>query len=380
MRLWQLLHLAWRQAWGNPLRSCCTIIAVAAGMALVGGVLALDGALSRALSGGSQQLLVMQAHRHCPLSSWLPAELAPLIAEVPEVDGVRPLRLLPSHCGTALDVVVLRGVPPEDPGAGLRASHGDLAAWRQQPDGAAVGSSLARRRGWQLGEKIEVAGLDLQVLAITDGPHPADGEQLRVHLSQLAAHGEAQHRQQVTSFQVSLQPGADLQRVARAIDERVAAAGFASSSRSERAAMLAAARDLVTLAEATRLLALASALAVGALVANALLLGLLARRRAMAILAAIGFGLHSRCLLVISEGMMLAFLGALAGAAVVALVLSLFPPGIASEGWSIQVRADGRLLLLPPLALLIALLAALLPCWHCARLDLSAQLRTGAAA
>ena len=374
------LWLAWRHVRGTPVRSGLTVLAVAAGMALVAGVISLDQAMRRALADGQQRLVVMQAHRHCPLTSWIPQHLSAEIASVTGVERVRPIRILPSHCGTALDVLVVRGVPEDDPGDDLELVAGSWQEWRGRADAAAVGAAAARRRGLRLGDTLSVAGLTLHVSAIIQGPSAIDHEHIRVPLQHLQRALPGRGEGLVTAVEVQLGPGAEASSVAQAIDQHMAELGIATSSRSNRAAMAAAARDLMTLTQATRYLAITAAIAVALLVANAVILGLRARRRSMAVLAAVGFSGRHRALLVISESCMLASLGAALGVGGMAFLLWWHPPGIASEGWSLHLRSDRGMLLTFLCGIALGMLAAVLPAYNAARMQLPVLLRSGAAA
>lgn len=375
-----LVWLAWRQVWGTPVRSCLTVLAVAAGMAVVTAVVSLDQAMRRALDDGQQRLVVMQAHRHCPLTSWIPLHLASETTTIAGVAGVRPVRVIPSHCGTALDVMVLRGVPADNPGDDLELVAGSWYDWRERTDAAAVGVAAARRRGLGLGDTLSVGGLTLVVTTIIQGPSAIDHEHIRVPLEHLQRALPGRGEGLVTAFEVQLEAHAQAADVAQAIDQHHASLGIATSSRSNRAAMAAAARDLLTLTQATRYLALAAALAVALLVANALILGLRARRRSMAVLAAVGFSGSQRALLVISESCLLAATGAALGVGGMAFLMWWHPPGIASEGWSLHLRGDRGMVFTFIAGIGLGLAAAALPAYQAARMQLAHLLRNAGAA
>jgi putative ABC transport system permease protein len=60
-----------------------------------------------------RMLIVFQENRFCPATSRLPEDYAGVIAKMPGVDDVVPIKVFTNNCRASLDVVVFNGMPPD---------------------------------------------------------------------------------------------------------------------------------------------------------------------------------------------------------------------------------------------------------------------------
>src|SRR5690606_31615327 len=115
-RLVHLIALAFKQVTRHRLRTLLTLAGVATGMFLFTAVETMQSSLRIATeaSAGDTTLVVYRENRFCPLTSRLPEHY---LGEIRRIEGVReaiPIQIVVNNCGTSLDVIAFRGVPPGD--------------------------------------------------------------------------------------------------------------------------------------------------------------------------------------------------------------------------------------------------------------------------
>lgn len=378
--LLRLVGLAWKQVARHRLRTLLTVAGVASGMFLYAAVETMQHSLRAATAqgAGDNTLVVYRESRFCPATSRLPEHYAQEIRRIPGVRDAIPVQIVVNHCGASLDVIVFRGVPPEELrtfNPGLEIVEGSYEDWVRQSDGALVGAHFAARRGLRAGDTFEAVGVRVRVAGVVRSPEAQDNSVAYVHLPFLQQASRS-GLGVVTQFTVRVDDPAALEEVARRIDERFASDPEPTETRPEKAFFAEAARGMVELIAFTRWLGAGAICAVLALVANALLLTARTRVRENAILGTIGFSRAAVGVVVMCEGLLLGLAGGAVGSAAAAAFFHWRRFTFGNEGLTLALTPSaGVTLAAMGFAILLGLLASLWPAWIAARRPVVESLR-----
>jgi putative ABC transport system permease protein len=382
----RLMPLVLRQLARRPVRTALTAMGVAVATFLFVSVRAMERGVRDATEARASdtKLIVYRANRFCPFTSQLPEHYVERIRRIPGVTGAVPVRIVVNNCRASLDVITFRGVPEEDfereimPS--LRISSGSVEEWERRGDSAMVGSALAARRGVGVGDRLSGAGIDVYVAGIVESDEPQDRNVAYVHLPflqesarNLTSSGAGGI---VTQFNVTVAESTRLEEIASAIDAEFERDPAPTSTKPERAFVARAARDIIEVSGFARWLGFGALVAVFALVANAIALGMQDRVRDIAILQTLGFKPALVTNLVIAEGILLGLLGGLVGASAAWLALRFGHFTLAMEGVNVEFAATAGVFLVGWLAALaIGGLASVAPAWRAGRTDIVSSFR-----
>lgn len=382
MTAWlNLLQLAWKQLTRHRVRSLLTMIGVASGMFLFTTVETMQRSLSVATeaTAADTTLVVYRQNRFCPSASRLPEHYAD---EIRRMDGVReviPVQIVVNNCGASLDVITFRGVPegllfkfaPE-----INVIAGSVEEWARLDDGALLGEVFALRRGLKPGDRFDAAGVKVNVAGIIRSPFPQDNNVGYVKLPFLQQASRV-GLGVVTQFNVRVQQASDVERVARAIDERFRTDQQPTDTRPEKAFFAETAAELIKLIGFTRWLGVAAVVAVAALVANALLLIVRGRVKENAVLRTLGYPGRAIATLVVSEGALLSLLGGLAGVVLAAGFLRWQSYTLGNEGQTLSIQPDFTVVATGiSFSLLLGIAASLWPAWQAVSQSVVKNLRS----
>lgn len=364
-----LLKLAWLQLTRHRVRSALTILGVASGMFLFTAVETLQRSLGKATeeTAADTTLVVYRQNRFCPSASRLPEHYAD---EIRRLDGVRevvPVQIVVNNCGASLDVITFRGVPedllkkfaPE-----IEIISGSEAEWGRRADGALLGEVFAQRRGLKPGDRFDAAGVTVTVSGIIRSPFAQDNNVAYVKLPFLQRASRA-GLGIVTQFNVRVNSSGDLKPVAARIDELFRSAQEPTDTRPEKAFFAETASQLIELIGFTRWLGVGAVIAVGALVANALLLVVRGRVKENAVLRTLGFPGRAIGLLVLSEGGMLGLAGGVVGVGLAVLFLRWQSFTMGNEGQTLAIQPDAGVIAAGgSMALVLGIFASLWPAFQ----------------
>lgn len=348
-----------RTALRARMRSLLTLLGAALAMTLFAFVRTVDGGVATLAEKARQPVLVVfQDSRFCPLTSELPLRYERDLARIDGIAEVLPTLVYINSCRSNLDLVTLHGVTPGnlDQLYDLETLAGSIGAWKQKGDAALVGERLAARRQLQVGQRVRLGEVDVEVAGIVRSNTAGVANLAFVHLDQLALARERQGA--ATQFLIKMTPGADETAVANAIDDLFATDEARTDTKSMHAFVAAAIGEITELAEFARWLGYLAVLVVALVLANTVFISAESRAAEMGTLETIGLGKGKLVALVASEGIGLGLLGGAIGTAVVILLLVLRPVTLGVEGYGID----------------------LLPTWHTAGQSLLAALATGALA
>lgn len=377
----RFIPLVVKQVLRRRTRSLLTIAGVATAMFLFSVVQGTQRGVDEATRATSADttLVVYRQNRYCPFSSRLPEHYLDRIARVPGVASVVPMRIVVNNCRAGLDVITYRGVPADrfdDHASKFQYLAGSFQDWTRRSDAALVGETLAARRGLKVGDRFESSGVTVTVAGIIRSEHAQDQNVAYTHLDFLNRALGKRHIGVVTEFLVKVDDPAQMDAVARAIDEEFRSDPDPTSTRPEKAFVAQAAGDIIEIVRFTRLLGWGCLVAVGALVGNAIVLSVQDRIREHAVLQTLGFqgGLIAR--LIVSEGALLGIAGGVVGSAGALALLRWGRFSLSVEGNSMQVAADPAILVIGLAASAsLGALAGLVPALQASRREIAACFR-----
>jgi putative ABC transport system permease protein len=352
-----------RTALRARMRSILTLLGAALAMALFAFVRTVDDGVKLLAARADQPVLVVfQDSRFCPLTSELPLRYERSIQDVPGVAAVLPTLVFINSCRSNLDLVTLHGVESKDlenlyPLEFLAGSAGD---WKSQSDGALVGERLAARRGIQVGQRVRLGEIDVQVSGIVRSETAGVANLAFVHLDLL---GLARKRLgTATQFLVKVQDGADPEQIAQAIDAKFRTDESRTDTKSMQAFVAAAIAEIAQVVDFARWLGYLAVVVVALVLANTVFISAQARSSEMGVLETIGLTKPRLMALIAVEGIGLGLVGGMLGTGVVLALLWFHPvtlgvegygidlsPGLATVGYSLLAAlVTGTLASLPP--------------------------------
>jgi putative ABC transport system permease protein len=339
-----LLFLSIKQLVRHPLRTMLTVFGVAAGMFLFTAVETVQRSLAKATesTAADTTLVVYRENRFCPATSRLPEHYADEIRAIPGVREVIPIQIVVNNCGASLDVITFRGVPENELrqfAPEISIIDGDVSAWERRDDAALIGEQFARRRGLSPGDQFDAVGITVHVAGIIRSPFPQDNNVAYVKLPFLQQASRI-GLGVVTQFNVRVHTSAELEPVAKAIDERFRSDQSPTNTKPEKAFFAETAGQLIELIGFTRWLGLGAVVAVVALVANAIMLVVRSRVRENAVLRTLGYPARAIMFLVVSDGGMLGLAGGLLGTGLAWFFLRWQSFTLGSEGHTLGIIPD----------------------------------------
>ena len=365
----------------RPLRTLLTVLGVASAMMLFVLVESLSAGLDAALSGSSaaRTLIVYRQNRYCPQTSFLPERYARVIADVPGVESVLPVKVFLSNCRASLDIVVFQGAPAAEllRTRDLELIEGDAARFERENDAALVGREFATRRGLETGDQFRFGGINVNVAGVFRSAEPIEEGAVLTHLEFLQRAGPVDKLGTVTQFEVKIDEPARAAEIAREIDARLRTAEEPTDTRPKLAFLESATRDLREILRFGRWLALACVAVVLALVANTVLMSVQERVKEFGVFRTLGYRPSRIVALVMGEALLIGVAGAVLGQAAAFAVIRTAHLSIGSEGVPVAFLLSGAVVARGALAAIAAaLLAAVLPAWNAGRREIVVALRS----
>ena len=384
MRSWpRVIPLVLKQLLRSPARSLLTISGIAVAMFLFGVVESMREGVRAATVATAEDttLVVYRENRYCPFSSNLPQFYGDRIERIEGVAEVVPMQIMVNNCRASLDVVTYRGIPNDDlEGAlsgGWDVTDGSIAQWRSRGDAALVGEALAARRGVSVGDRFTAAGVSVFIAGILASDAPQDRNVAYVHLPFLQ---ESIRRGgtggTVTQFNVKVDDPLQMEDVAAAIDTAFKHDEHPTTTRSEKAFVGRAARDIIEIVDFASWLGWGALMTVFALIANAIVLAMRDRIRDHAVLQTLGFTGSLIGFMVLLEGAILGLIGGGLGVFSAWAFTKIGRFSMTMEGLNVEISSDPSILVIGiALALLLGLLAGIVPAWRASRREIAHSFR-----
>lgn len=370
-----------KQITRNRVRSVLTVMGIAIAMFLFTSVQAMNRGVTVATTATANDttLVVYREDRYCPATSQLPQDYQGRIERIEGVREVTPMKIVVSNCRTSLDVVTFRGVPKREflDGAGQRFEliEGSYDEWLGRTDAALLGETLASRRGLTPGMRFDAAGITAYVAGVVRSSDAQDQNVAYTALEFVQLAGRDQLGI-VTQFNVKVDDASQLDRVSDEIDEVFQNAQEPTATFSEKAFIGRVADDIIELVGFARWLGLGCLVAVLALVANSIVLGVQSRVSEHAVLQTLGFSGRMVAGLIIAEGVLLSLIGGGLGALGAVVVARYGSFALSVEGTSIPIVANASLLIWGVcICAGIGVLAGLVPAWQASRKEIAACFR-----
>lgn len=373
MKLIRCIPYVLKQVTRHRVRSLLTVMGIAIAMFLFTAVQAMNRGVTEATTATANDttLVVYREDRYCPATSQLPQDYQRRIEGIEGVVSVTPMKVVVSNCRTSLDVVTFRGVPKEEflkgMGKRLELIDGSAEDWLARTDAALLGETLAARRNLKPGMRFDAAGITATVAGIVRSPDPQDQNVAYTALEFVQLAGRDQLGI-VTQFNVKVEESSLLEPVSKEIDELFSTAQEPTATFGEKAFIGRLADDIIELVGFARWLGLGCLAAVLALVANSIILGVQSRISEHAVLQTLGFKSGHVAALIVTEGVLLAVIGGMLGAAGALAVARFGKFALSVEGTSIPITANTGLLLTGiVVCIIIGVLAGLVPAWQASR-------------
>ena len=297
---------------------------------------------------------------------------------MPGVEDVVPIKVFMNNCRASLDVVVFNGLPAEK----LRSSRemrlvaGDWSEFESRRDAAFVGQALARRRNLHMGDRFSIGEVTVHIAGIYTASQPAEENFLYTHLEFLQRTRGLNSVGTVTQLEVRLADGVNADALARSIDEKYRGGPIQTDSRPKGVFQANAVGDLAELIGLAHYLGYACVGLVLALVATTTVMAVQDRVREHAVLQTLGFSGQRIFGLIMTESVLVSFLGGVLGVGVATAVLGWSGLAVGTEGITIafvpSIAMAGTGLVV---AAIVGILAGLVPAWQAARAEIVSSLR-----
>ena len=377
----KLIPYILKQATRNRVRTILTALGIAIAMFLFTTVQAMHEGVRAATTETADEttLVVYRKDRYCPATSELPQDYQSKIERITGVTAAIPTKVVVSNCRSSLDVVTYRGVPKDEflatRGDEFEITSGSADDWKRRTDAALVGRLLAERRNLSPGLTFDAAGITAYVAGVIDSDDPqyVNAAYTALEFVQLAGRDRLGI---VTQFNVEVTNAGMLDVVSEAIDALFRTAQAPTATFTEKAFVSRIADDIIELVGFARWLGIGCLIAVLALVANAIVLSVQSRVAEHAVLQTLGFKGSLVAWLIIAEGVLIAVVGGLLGAAAAIAVTEYGAFALSVEGQSIPISADITLLASGLLVCAtIGVLAGLVPAAQASRREIAACFR-----
>jgi putative ABC transport system permease protein len=386
-----LSTLVWRNLGRNRVRTILTTLAIAFSLFLVCAVMTLPSVRDTILARSANGLRLVVHHKYGVAFDSIPVAYAQQIRALPHVAGVTHMTWFGGIYTEQKDFFPNYAVDVETIGQVLTDFNIDraaLAELKQRRDGALVGKRTMRKFGWKIGDEVTLRdspwfGVSLTVKIIGEIPEVSAmaatmlifsrqyfEEALRPY-ERLGATGS------VTMYMVNVDKPENVSSVISAIDDRFRNSDTPTVTETQYAFI---ATYLSSFDSIIRIVMLVGFLVVAAIVliaANTAAMSIRERMGEVAVLKTIGFRRWLVFTLLLSEALLVAGLGGVLGVGPAYIVLnagksswSPFLGPFATFIMPVSVMIQGVFL-----ALLVGMLAGVIPSRGAARLNVAAALR-----
>jgi putative ABC transport system permease protein len=236
--------------------------------------------------------------------------------------------------------------------------------------------SVARRRNVSVGQRFSVGQVTVLVAGIFTAPTSAEENFIYTHLDFLQRTRGLNSVGTVTQLEVRLTDDADADALAHTIDERFRGGPIQTDTRRKGVFEANAVADLAELIHFTNYLGYACVGLMLCLVLTTTVMAVQDRVREHALLQTLGFSVSRIFGLVLSESLVVSFVGGVVGIGTALVVLAWSRLAIAAQGVTITFTPSVSLALIGlVVTLAIGVLAGFVPAWQASRAEIVSALR-----
>jgi len=370
--------------WRHQTRTLLTVSGAAVAVFVFCFVLAVQEGLTRLTTQDDSVLVAFQANKFCPATSHLPQDYEHVIRKLPGVRDVVPIQVFTNNCRASLDVVVFYGTHAEQVRKvrDFELVSGSWEEFEANQDTAIVGQALVGRRARNIGQDIDVGDkltigdVTVTIAGIYTSENRAEEDYVYCHLDFLQRTRGTDLVGTVTQHEVFLEPAADAQQVAAAIDAKFKSAQVATDTRTKGVFQASSLQDLIQLIDLAEYLGYACLGLMTVLLATTTVMGVEDRIREHAVLQTLGVTGPRVFRLVLSECVLVSFVGGVAGVITALVVLSVSRLSVGAEAVSIAFAPSASMAGTGVVvAATIGIVAGIAPAWRAAQADIVTALR-----
>lgn len=289
-----------------------------------------------------------------------------------------PIKLLSTACDSSSDIIAMHGID-KDKFTGFRNYRIDYSAvdaFKNDRSGALVGSKIASRYDWKVGQQVvlnELNGISINISGIFDSSNSA---QENVILAGRQFLQEAVGKQGISNqIIVKIKPGYDQFEVSDIIDKMPLSAE--TTTKPEQAFLSESLDQLMDLVKIGRLVIGIVIAVVLVAIGNAISMATRERYPEFGIMRTLGFGRNTIMAMVIAEGVVQTLMGGMAGGlAAYLLINSGIIKTVSSCGVSISMSVDAMTWILCLAAMVLAGSAgSIIPAWTSSRIQVASVIR-----
>lgn len=365
--------------WRHRTRTLLTVSGSAVALFVFCFVLTVQQGLEQLTKQDDSVLVVFQANKFCPATSHLPQDYDRVIREMPGVRDVVPIQVFTNNCRASLDVVVFYGTLADKirQVRDFDLVEGSWSEFEGHQDAAIVGQALASRRGIKVGEKFSIGDVTVAIAGIFTSENRSEEDYVYCHLDFLQRTRGLDLVGTVTQQEVWLDPAADPEQVAAAIDAKLQSGQIETDTRTKGAFQASSLADLIHLIDLSHYLGWACLFLMAVLLGTTTIMTVEDRMGEHAVLQTLGFSTWRVFRLVMSETVLLSVIGGCVGILLATLVLSQTGLSVGAEAVTIAFEPTWQMALTAATtSLVIGLIAGLAPATHAARADIVTALRS----
>ena len=387
-RMLQHVPFILRNTLRNRRRSLLTVMSMAASLCLLGLLTSLYMGLFHAPDQSPAAALRLIVRHRVSLTQSFPVSYKQRVASVPHVKAVSNWQWFGGVYGDAREQRNFFARFVCDPADLLKTApdysmpEAQKQAFIKERTGAIASSSLARKHGWKLGERITLVGdifpvtVELKLVGIFDDPEDAESLLFSWEYLQEALLDYPAYRDRVGALRIIVDAPENVPAVAQSIDAMFANSPFPTKTESEREMELSFVAFLGNLR--LFLVAVCSAVTFTILLvsANTVAMAVRERTRETAILRTLGYTPGEILILILGEAAMLGIIGGLSGA-LLSFLLSIWLRGVMmdSSGFPFPLLTLPLAGLLIVSAVIIAVSSAAVPAFFAARKNVVESMR-----
>jgi len=329
-------------------------------------------------SAEKNSLIVFQANKFCPATSHLPQDYEFKINKLKGIKEVVPIQVFTNNCRASLDVIVFYGIPAKklQIARDFKLQTGSWTEFEQHQDSAVIGRAVAHRRHLNTGDTFSIGDLKVRIAGVFTSEDPAEENYIYSHLDFLQRSKGLNQVGTVTQLEVLLNEKVESTAKCSEIDTLFRNGPVETNTRPKGVFQAKSLEDLAQLISMAHYLGYACVGLVLALVATTTVMSVQDRIQEHALLQTLGFSGPRIFRFVLTESLILSFIGGLLGVGAAMLMLKLSSLSVGAEAVTIAFTPSLQLALAGMLVSVAAgLFAGIAPAIHAARTEIVPALR-----